>query len=137
MQVNYLAVLVAAVVAFAGGGVWYTVLSKQYMAALGKTEADCLGPDGKKKPMPMGPMITTFIAELVMAFMMAGLLGHFGGATLKNGAIVGVLCWIGFVATTTASNYAFQGRKPALAVVDGGHWLLVTVVIGLVLGAFG
>ena len=36
-----------------------------------------------------------------------------------------------------ASNYAFQGRKPMLTVIDGGYWLAVLLVIGAILGAFG
>jgi hypothetical protein len=134
MAINYLGVLVAAVVAFAAGGAWYGALGKQWMAALGWSEADRAD---RRKKMPMGAMAATFVAELVMAFMLAGLLGHMGGPSLKTGAIAALLCWVGFVATTTASNYAFQGRALALTVIDSGHWLLVLLVIGLVLGAFG
>src|SRR6185503_10080416 len=64
--INYVAVLVAAVAGWLVGAVWYGVLGKQWMAALGWTEADITGPDGKRR-MPMGPMIVAFIAQLVMA----------------------------------------------------------------------
>lgn len=38
--INYIAVLVAAVAAFAFGAVYYMTLAKPWIAAVGKTEAD-------------------------------------------------------------------------------------------------
>ncbi len=136
MAINYIGVVTAAVAAWVFGAIWYTALGKQWTAALGWTDADMHGPDGKRA-MPMAPMIITFVAELVMAFLLAGLMGHFGGATIRTGAIVGVLCWLAFIATTIASNNAFQKRKLALTIIDGGHWLVVLLIEGIVIGAFG
>ena len=131
MTVNYLAVFVAALAAWIAGAVWYGVLGKQWMAALGWNEAD------RPAKMPMGPMVISFIAELIMAFMLAGLIRHFGPLNVRNGMITGALCWLGFVATTIAVNNAFQKRKGMLTVIDGGHWLAVLLIEGIVLGMFG
>ncbi len=38
--VNYVAVIIAALAGFGLGAIWYTVLSKPWMHAVGKTEAD-------------------------------------------------------------------------------------------------
>ena len=131
--VNYLAVIVAAVAAFVFGAVWYTTLGKYWLGACGKTPTD--GP----KTMPMGPLVLTFICQLVMAWVLAGLIGHLGPSaiTLRDGAISGAFCWLGFVITAIAANYAFQGRPIALTVIDGGHWLGALVIEGAVIGAFG
>ena len=43
----------------------------------------------------------------------------------------------GFVATTITVNNAFQKRSFALTLIDGGHWLLVLLVQGTVLGLMG
>jgi hypothetical protein len=135
--INFIAVLAAAVAGWLVGAVWYGVLSKQWMAALGWTEADMRGPDGKRR-MPMGPMILAFIAQIIMALMLAGVIGHIGGAaTIVTGLVSGVLVWFGFVITTIAVNNAFQKKKAMLTVIDGGHWLAVLVVQGLILGLFG
>jgi len=130
--ISYLAVIVAAVVAFIFGAAWYGTLGKHWMAAQGKTK-------GEMKGMPVGPMVTSFIGLLVMAWVLAGLLGHLGSGhvTLRDGAISGAFCWLGFVITTLAVNYAFQGQKPVLTVIDGGHWLGVLVLEGAVIGAIG
>jgi Protein of unknown function (DUF1761) len=133
--INYLAVVVAAVAAWVLGAVWYRVLSTQWLAALGKTHADMTGPDGK--PKSYVPFILVFVAELIMAWMLAGVLGHLGAVTVKNGVISGAFCWFGFVLTTIAVNNAFGGRKVMLTVIDAGHWLAVLVLMGAIIGAFG
>jgi hypothetical protein len=106
------------------------------MAALGWTEADVTGPGGKRR-MPVGPMILSFVAVLIMALMLAGIVGHLGPPVVANGLISGALVWFGFVITTIAVNNAFQKRAPMLTVIDGGHWLAVLLVQGIVLGLFG
>jgi hypothetical protein len=133
---NYVAILAAAVAAWLAGAAWYGVLGKQWLAALGWTEADMMGPDGKRR-MPVGPMVLSFIAALITAFMLSGLMGHVGPITVRSGIISGALVWLGFVVTTIAVNNAFQKRKTMLTVIDSGHWLLALVVQGAVLGAFG
>jgi hypothetical protein len=134
--INYLAVLVAAIAGWLVGAVWYGVLGKPWMAALGWTADDMAGPDGKRR-MPVGPMILAFVAQLVMALMLAGLLGHMGPRNVTNGLVSGALVWLGFVITTIAVNNAFQKRKPMLTVLDGGHWLAVLLAQGIILGSFG
>jgi Protein of unknown function (DUF1761) len=57
--------------------------------------------------------------------------------TARNGLITGFFIWIGFVITTMAVNYGFQGAKPMLTVIDGAHWLGVLLLQGLVIGSIG
>jgi Protein of unknown function (DUF1761) len=134
--INYVAIFAAAVAAWLAGAVWYGVLGKQWLAALGWTEADIAGPDGKRQ-MPVGPMVLSFVASLVMAFLLSGLMAHVGPITVRSGVISAALVWVGFVITTIAVNNAFQKRKAMLTVIDGGHWLLALIVQGAVLGAMG
>ena len=131
--INYIGVLAAAVAGWVIGAVWYGVLGKAWIAALGWTDADMRGPDGKR-PTPIGPMIIAFVAQLLMALMLAGLIGHMGGPTLPVGLVSGALVWLGFVITTVTVNNAFQMKKPMLTVIDGGHWLVVLRAQGAVLG---
>jgi Protein of unknown function (DUF1761) len=135
MTINYVAVLCAAVAAWIVGAIWYTVFSRQWKAALGWSQAEIEA--SAKGQIPVGPMIITFAAEFIMAFVLAGLLGHLGGTTIRAGAITGALCWLGFVATTMTVNNAYPGRKFALTLIDSGHWLAVLLIQGAILGAFG
>lgn len=133
--VNYIAIAAAAAASFLLGWLWYGVLFKhQWMAAIGKSEEEC-----KDQEMPVGQMVVTFVALVVMALMLAGIMGHLGapGYTVRNGIISGAAVWLGFVITTMIVNHGFGGAKRALTVIDGGHWLAVLVVQGAVLGLLG
>lgn len=136
MKIDWIAILSAAIAAWMFGAAWYSVLSKQWMAAIGFTPADLQGPDGKEK-VPLGPMILSFLANVVMAIILAGVIAHTAkkGVTISSGALVGAICWLGFVITTLATNHAFGKAKPSLTLIDGSHWLGVLLIQGVVLGA--
>jgi len=133
--INYLAVLAAAVGGWLVGAIWYGVLGRRWMAAQGWTAAD-VAAAGQRRPS-IGLLILAFVAQLIMALMLAGVVGHMGEPNVTAGIISGVLVWLGFVITTVAVNNAFQKRKAMLTVIDGGHWLAVLIVQGIVIGLFG
>lgn len=129
---NLLAVLVAAIVAFAFGAAYYGLLGRLWM------KAARLSPD-EVRPTPM-PFIVSFIAELVMAFVLAGAIGHLGGpevVTIGNGVVSAAILWAGLVLTTIAVNHRYQGFGWDLTLIDASHWLGVLVLMGAVIGAFG
>lgn len=132
--VNYPAILIAALAGFGIGAVWYMMLGGAWMKALGKTEAEIKGEGGAGHSLPF---IIALIADLVMAIVLAGLMGHLGDVTVRGGVISGLFVWVGFVITTMGVNHAFSGAKPMLTLIDGGHWLAVLLVMGAVIGAFG
>ncbi len=127
MTIDYLAIFAATIAAWIAGAIWYGVLGKQWMAALGWSEAE------RPKSMPIGPMVTSFVAELIMALMLSGIMTHLAFTGVRNGMISGAFCWLGFVVTTIAVNNAFQKRSIMLSVIDAGHWLVVLLVMGAVL----
>jgi hypothetical protein len=131
--INYLALLVAAVAAFAFGAAYYMTLTKPWLAAIGMTKEQLAA------KRSASPFIVTIVALLVMAWVLAGTIGHLGPGqvTLRNGVISGLFLWLGFVITTLSVNYAFGQRRPMLTVIDGIHWLGVLVVQGAVIGAMG
>jgi Protein of unknown function (DUF1761) len=133
--INYLAVLVAAAVAFGFGGVWYRLLARPWMAAHGFTSEQIRSHHGKGAPP--WPYIASFVANLVMAWMLAGVLGHLGDVTLKNGVISAAFLWFGFVFTTLTVNNMFGLRSHRLILVDGGHWLGALLLMGAIIGAWG
>jgi hypothetical protein len=83
------------------------------------------------------PFLIVFVSNFVMATMLYGIMKHVGPFTVRAGMISAAFCWLGFVLTTIATNYTFQGRKPMLTVIDAGYWLAALLVSGAILGAFG
>jgi hypothetical protein len=129
--INYIAVLVAAVPAFMAGSVYYGVLGKPWMKAARINPADA-----KMSPVLL---ITGFFCELIMAFVLAGLIGHLGDGqvTIRNGIISGAFVWLGFMATTVTVNQRYQGFGWDLTLIDAAHWLIVAFLMGGIIGAFG
>jgi hypothetical protein len=133
--INYLAIVIAAIVAWLAGAAWYMALGKTWMAALGFTPEKMA--EARNQPGAYLPFIYSFVAELVMAWMLAGLLGHLGPLTFRGGVISAAFCWLGFVITVMVVNNGFARRDWRLIFIDGGHWLLVLVLMGAVIGAMG
>jgi hypothetical protein len=132
---NYIAIMVAGVASFAFGSVYYMTLAKRWMAALGKSEEQ-IKADGGMKP---AVFVVTAIAQFIMAWVLAGIIGHLGTGQVNpvNGLISGAFVWFGFVLTTQLVNHGYQGATKSLTVIDCGHWLGVLLVQGLVIGLFG
>ena len=131
--INYVAVILAAAAAFVVGGVWYHLLGKRWMAALGKSKEELK----RAGPPVAARMAIAFVADLVMAYMLAGLIGHLGQVRPGTGMISGFFVWLGFVITTQTVNYVFQGQRWPLALIDGGHWLVALLVMGAIIGGVG
>jgi hypothetical protein len=129
--INWLAVVVAAVAAWLFGAAWYMGLSKPWMAAAKI--------DPSKMQRSIAPFIVSFVAELLMATVVALLLGAVTGGepSVVAGLIFGFVFWLGFVATTLAVNHRYEGFGWGLTLIDGGHWLGVLLIIGAVIGWFG
>ncbi len=127
--VNYIAVVIAALAGFGTGAAWYMILGRFWLSAVGKKKEDM--------DTTPTPFLIAIAANLVMAIMLAGVIGHLGEVNVKTGVISGALIWLGFVITTMGVNHAFEGAKTSLTLIDGGHWLAVLLVMGAVIGAFG
>jgi Protein of unknown function (DUF1761) len=132
---NYLAIVIAAVAAWLAGAGWYMALGRTWTAALG-TAPEKMTQAGHR-PGAFLPYVYAFIAELLMAWILAGLLGHIGALTIRGGIISAAFCWLGFVMPTMAVNNIFAGRDARLLLIDGGHWLLVLVLMGAIIGWMG
>ena len=130
---NYLAILVAALAAFGWGAIYYMTLSRQWLIAVGMTREQL---QSARSPVPF---VISFVALVVMGWVLAGTLGHLGPGqvTPKNGIISALFLWLGFVVTTIFVNNAYPGRKYSLSLIDSIHWLGVVVIQGAVIGGMG
>lgn len=129
--VNWLAVIVATVVSWALGAGWYMLLSRQWLASIGKTRDEINGKDPT-------PFIWSIIVQLVMAYFLALLIPAIYGQTdAMSGLLTGLHMWIGFVITSMILNHRYQDKPWSLTLIDGGYLLGVLLVQGLVIGLFG
>ena len=125
--INWWAVLVATVLAFILGGIWYgPVFGKAWLDALGKTEDDI-------EPSPT-PFIISFFTAGLTAVVLAWLIHATGMTGLANGALLGLITGIGFIATAMASDSAFCGWSVKLFLIQSGYRVLYSILMGALLG---
>ncbi|MCF7805397.1 MAG: DUF1761 domain-containing protein [Candidatus Marinimicrobia bacterium] len=126
MDINYLAVAVAGVLYYVIGAAWYSpvLFARPWMDALGFTKEDLEDGAGAKA------YILTFVNALIMAFVLACIVEAFGATTVWAGLQGGFWCWLGFVATTMATNSVFAGRSLKLYAIDSGYHLVGLLVMG-------
>ena len=129
-SVNVWAVVVATVVYFAIGAVWYMVLSKPWMAAVGMTRADV------ERGSNPALFLVTFLFEAVAVFTMAVLVGNVGATGIGGGAALGALVGIGIWFALMSVTFLYESRKPALFLIDGGYHVLALTAAGAILGVW-
>jgi hypothetical protein len=130
--INYLAVLVAAIVAWVLAIAWYQILVKRWLAREGKPETE-LGP----RNQPKGHVLWVFVVQLIMARILADVVGHAGDVALDKGIMWGVLCFGGFVGPVLVTSSYLHGRRGILGVIELGYWFVALALMGAIIGAFG
>ena len=127
-QVNYLAIVLAALSAFLLGGLWYSLLfAKPWARLTGQSE------ERLKSGNPAFVFGGAFLLNLVAAYVLAMFVA---GTGLKFATFAGLsvgLCW---VATTLGVNYLFERRPFGLWLINGGYVTLQFTAMGAVIGAF-
>jgi hypothetical protein len=134
LNINVLAVLVAAVVAFGLGALWYhpMLFGKQWVAFNGYTPE-------KIEAMRKGAgraYGVSFVCFLVMSAMLAVLLRITHITAVLAGAKLGLLVWIGFVATTGLTANVYSDKPIKAFMLDAGYQLVYLVLMGLILAAW-
>jgi Protein of unknown function (DUF1761) len=122
--------------AFAGMNYWAIVVA----AVAGWVFGTALRwPFTRERPKNVQALVLAFTACLIMAWMLAGVLGHLGPGqvTLRNGVISAAFLWFGFVLTSTVVNNTSAGRGWGQTAIDVGHWLVVLLAMGAVIGGIG
>jgi hypothetical protein len=134
-QVNYLAVLVAAIVIFILGGLWYSkaLFAKRWIVLMGKSEENLKAGAGGAMPVLL---IQALICGLLVAWTMAVILSHFAPVTPLRGALAGVLCWLGFAAATSYATSIFSMQPKGLWLINTSYNLVSFVIAGAILGAW-
>jgi len=138
-SVNFLSIVIGAMAAWIFGAAYYSALGKPWIKAQGRTMETLKQDKAARFGSPAGPLpfVVAFVAELIVAYVLYGILMHMGQFRIRAGVISGAFCWFGFVLTTIAVNNAFSGRSVKLTAIDAGHWLGAFIVIGAIVGGMG
>ena len=127
-EINWIAVVVAAVASFLLGGLWYSpaLFGKAWQREAGLTD----------EQLKNGNMIRIFGLSLVLSLLAAWNFANFLGPrpSIAFGAGVGASAGLLWVASSFGINYLFERKSLVLFFINGGYNALLFTVIGLILG---
>jgi len=132
-EINYLAVLVAALSCFIIGGLWYSpiLFAKTWMREAKVTQVT---PENAAQANMMKTFGLSFLLTLIISFNLAAFLGSEAG--LIWGMTAGALAGIGWVATSLGILYLFESRSLKLFLINAGYLVIAFVVAGGIIGAW-
>jgi Protein of unknown function (DUF1761) len=130
LHANLLAVVVAALLQWVLGWLWYGVLfSKPWKALVGQAEGE--------KPANVGSiMALVLVANLILSFALARMVLLTGWETFSKGIFVGVVCGLGFVVPPMFAQHICERRPFKLFGINTVYWLLAMLLSGGILAVW-
>jgi hypothetical protein len=126
-NLNWLAILLASVSAFALGFVWYSLLfAKRWAKENGFTE------DSNKDANMLKIFGLSFLLMVFAAFTLALFIGK--GAGAFNGVMDGFHAGLGFAFTFIGVIYLFERKSLALFLINGCYSVVSLTLMGLIIG---
>lgn len=127
-QLNFLAIIVAAVSSFALGSFWYSpvLFGKAWQKESGMT-------DEKAKSVNMGKVFgLAFVLSLLISFNLAAFIGP--TATFGFGVFAGAMAGIFWAMGALGITYLFEQQSTKLWLINGGYHAVSFTVMGGILG---
>jgi hypothetical protein len=127
-------ILVAALVAFLIGALWYSpvLFAKAWVRANGFTPEKLAAMQANAGRAYAG----SFVAFVVMASVLGLLLRHLGADSTADGAAWGFHAWVGFALPIGFTAYLYSDTPAAAFLIDAGYQLVYMTVMGAILGAW-
>jgi uncharacterized membrane protein len=129
-ELNWLALIVAAISAFGLGGLWYSpfLFVKRWMKETGITE------ESAKK----SNMVKIFGLSFLLAMVASLLLGLFLGADAGGGvgALAGFLIGLGTIFTFLGITYLFERRSLAHFLINASYGVASLTLMGFIIGVW-
>lgn len=134
MKINYLAVIVAAIIHFMVGGLWYGVLfGNKFIELIGWSP---------EKLQQVGSQNHTkeYLFAFATSFVLVYILAHFVQYTKAKGALdgmqTGFWLWLGFIATTQLATVIFEQRSFGLYLLNVGYQFVACLLTGALLAVW-
>ncbi len=132
VEVNWLAVVLAALSTMVVGSIWYTptVFGKQW-EKLAKL-------DRKNMANPVKAISVTLVVSFISAYVLAHVTflsnNFFGNSYLQDALMTAFWVWLGFTAARFITHDAFENRPWKLTLMNVAHELVTFMVMGLIIG---
>jgi hypothetical protein len=126
--INYLAILVGAVAAFVIAALYYSVLFGELWLQLRRLNPTSVG---EVSPSPLQPLMN-FGVTLIIAYVIAQLVGRLGITDWKGGLRLGASLWIAFPGMLWLGAIMWENTPWQLAALHGGDWLIKCLLFAVI-----
>ncbi|MBI2573004.1 DUF1761 domain-containing protein [Candidatus Woesearchaeota archaeon] len=131
VSINYVAVLVAGLIQFVLGGLWYGPLFGKLWMRLMKIDPK------KMKPTHMAwRYVGGLLTALLMTFILAHFVSYAVATTALEGVFVGLIAWLGFIATVAFGSVLWEQKPFSLYVLNVGYYLVCLLISGAILAVW-
>ena len=128
-DINWLAMVLAALAGFLVGGLWYGPLFlKAWQREAGITQ------EMMAKRNPALVFGGAFLLNLFASFILGHVLATYGRPELGVSIMVSGGVALGFIATALGVNYLFAAKSLKLFVIDAGYWIVIYSAMGAIYG---
>ena|SRR3989344_4140803 len=133
--INFWPVLVAAVVSFGIGALWYSpiLFGKEWMTLTKMSDSDM---EAAKAKGMWKSYVVHFIATLISFLVLAFISTTIGIANAGDGAYIAFLLWLGFVLPINVSEYLWKKAPIKLVIIDTVNVLVSLLIGGAIIGAW-
>lgn len=134
-HLNIWAILVAGLATFFLGAVWYMALfGKLWVKLNGFSEEKAKEMQRARPPhVFFGTMIGSYV---LLSYVVAVLAGWLGVASASQGAMLGLLLWLGPALCIGLTHYIANDKKFGVYIIDLSYQLVFLVMTGVIIGAW-
>ena len=134
-QINWWAVLVAALATFFLGAVWYSaVFGKTWVRMQGWSEEQAKQIQANMNPAVFfGGMLVSY---LILAVVVAVLVTSLDLRTVAAGALLGFLLWLGVAAAIHMTGHLASNKPIGAFLIDTGFQFVYLIGMGAILAAW-
>lgn len=132
MKIKYLAVLVAAIIHWLLGGVWYALLFKNaFVSRVTPQQMERMQRTNEGIALGMA-----FIMSLLLCYILAHFVQYTKAKTAMAGAQTAFWLWLGFIVSTNIATVLFEARPRGLFLINVAYQLVACIVAGVILAVW-
>jgi hypothetical protein len=133
--INFWPILISAIASFGIGALWYSpiLFGKEWMELMKLNSSDI---DGMSAKSMTGSYAIHLIANIISFGVLAFIIAISSAKSGSDGAFIGLIAWLGFVAPIAVSNLLWRRDPLKLVLIDTLQILIGLVVSGAIIGAW-
>ena len=135
MRIKYAAVIVATLVHFILGGLWYSPLlfGNKFLQIIAWTPQQLAAMEAKGATKEL---IVAFITSLILVYILAHFVQYTKATSAMAGIQTGFWLWLGFIATTNIATVLFEQRPLGLFLINVSYQLVACMLAGAILAVW-